>query len=257
MSDPKEAFETVDGCKVRVLRGGSGPTLMFLHGARGGSVWLPFFRALAQRYQVIVPEHPSFGRSDTPDWLDTIGDLAFFYLDFIKALGLRDIHLVGTSLGGWIAAELAVRNSADLRTLTLVAPAGIHVAGVPKGDVFLWSPEETARNLFYDQSLAEAALKQPPDEDEQNRQLKNSLATAKLCWQPRFYNPHLHKWLHRIDRPTLLVWGDSDKIIPPPYGPAFQKLIPGSRLEVIAQCGHLPHIEKTDAAVRLIEAHAK
>jgi pimeloyl-ACP methyl ester carboxylesterase len=252
MSDAKESYETVAGCKVQMLRGGKGAPLLFLHGGGGAGVWFPFFQKLADRYDVIMPEHPGFGRSDTPEWLDNVGDLANFYLDFIKQLGLRDIHLVGHSLGGWIAADLAVRNTSALRSLTLMAPAGIHVAGVPKGDIFLWTPEQLVRGLVADPALAEMILKMVPDDAERQRQMKNMLMLAKVGWQPRFYNPDLRKWLHRIDRPTLIVWGDSDKVIPPPYGPAYRDLIPGSKLAVIPNCGHLPHIEKTDEVLAAV-----
>jgi len=252
MSEPKEFYETIAGCKVQMLRGGKGAPLLFLHGGGGAGVWLPFFKTLADKFEVIVPEHPGFGRSDMPDWLDNIGDFANFYLEFMDKLGLTGVNLVGTSLGGWIAADLAVRDSGPLRTLTLVAPAGIHVQGVPKSDIFLWTPEQTVRNLFADPAMVEMALKRTPDEEERRRQMKNALTMAKVGWQPRLYDPHLRKWLHRIDVPTLIVWGDSDKVIPPAYGPAYRDLIPGSRLEVLKGCGHLPHIEKSAETVALV-----
>jgi pimeloyl-ACP methyl ester carboxylesterase len=252
MSEAREGFETVAGCKIYVLRGGRGSPLLFLHGGRGAGVWLPFFQALSEHFEVIVPEHPGFGRSDTPDWLDNVGDLANFYHEFIDKLNLRNLNLAGTSLGGWIAADMAVRNCSALRTLSLVAPAGIHVQGVPKGDLFLWTPEQLAHNLFFDQALAEAMLKRAPDDEERRRQAKNALTTAKLGWQPRLYDPNLRKWLHRISCPTLIIWGDSDKLIPPAYGPAFRDLIPGAKLEVLAKCGHLPHVERTGELVASI-----
>jgi len=252
MSEPKESYETIAGCKVQMLRGGKGAPLLFLHGGGGAGVWLPFFKSLAEKFDVIVPEHPGFGRSDMPDWLDNVGDFANFYLEFMDKLGLTGVNLVGTSLGGWIAADLAVRDSGPLRTLTLVAPAGIHVQGVPKGDIFLWTPEQTVRNLFADPAMVEMALKRTPDEEERRRQMKNALTMAKVGWQPRLYDPHLRKWLHRIDVPTLIVWGDSDKVIPPAYGPAYRDLIPGSRLEILKGCGHLPHIEKGAETVALV-----
>jgi pimeloyl-ACP methyl ester carboxylesterase len=118
--------------------------------------------------------------------------------------------------------------SARACSLTLVAAAGIHVPGEAKGDLFLWTPEQLVRNLFFDQALAEAMLKQTPDEDERKRQAKNALTLAKLTWQPRLYDPNLRKWLHRIDRPTLIVWGDSDKLIPPAYGFGIWTLAPAS-----------------------------
>ena len=240
----RESFETVAGCKIRIMRGGSGEPLLFLHGARGASAWLPFFETMSERFDLIVPEHPGFGGSDTPGWLDNVGDLAYFYLDLIDTLKLPRLNLAGVSLGGWIAAEIAVRNQSALKTLTLICAAGIHVKGVAKGDIFMWSREDFIRNIFHDPKVAEAMLAQPPGEAELMIEMKNRLATAKLGWQPRLYNPDLAKWLHRITVPTLIVWGDDDKVFPPPYGEAYHRLILGSRLEVIKDAGHTLQIEK-------------
>jgi pimeloyl-ACP methyl ester carboxylesterase len=257
MSDAKESSATIAGCKISVMRGGKGAPLLFLHGGGGAGIWFPFFQQLSDRFDVIMPEHPGFGRSDTPPWLDNVGDLANFYLEFIHTFGLKGAHLIGHSLGGWTAADLAVRDSSALRTLTLMAPAGISVPGVPPGDIFMWTPEQLVRNLVADQSLAEMILKMVPDDEERKRQAKNALTLAKLTWQPRLHDPHLRKWLHRIALPTLILWGDSDKVIPPPYGPAYRDLIPGAKLEVFKGCGHLPHIEKTaevlDSVTKFIE----
>ncbi|MGH6709287.1 MAG: alpha/beta fold hydrolase [Bradyrhizobium sp.] len=252
MSEAQHSFAEVAGCKISLHRAGKGEPLLFLHGARGASEWTPFMAALAERFDVIVPEHPGFGRSQTPDWLDNVGDLAYFYLDFLEKNRLDGVHLVGTSLGGWVAAEMAVRQTAALKSLTLVAPAGIHVPGVPKGDIFLWSAETTTRNLFFDPALAEVMLAQPVSEEQQDRLLQNNLTMAKLSWQPRLYNPDLAKWLHRIDVPTLIVWGEQDKVIPAAYGPAFERLIPGAQLKILPACGHLPHVERTSAFVKAI-----
>ena len=248
----KETFETFNGCRIRLLRGGEGAPLLFLHGGGGAPVWLPFMESLAQRFDVIVPEHPGYGGSDTPDWLDNVGDLAYFYLDVIEALGLAKVHLVGTSLGGWVAAEIAVRSCERLATLTLSAAVGIHVKGVPKGDLFMWSREQLIRNLYHDQKLADAALAQPVTDDALMAYAKNQLTSAKLGWNPRLHNPHLHKWLHRISVPTLLVWGDDDKLVPLPHGSAYAALIPGAQLHVIDRCGHVPHVERPDEFVKVV-----
>ncbi len=229
------------------MRGGDGPPVLFLHGAGGAGAWLPFMERLAENHRVTVPDHPGYGNSGTPDWLDDLTDLAFFYLDFLEAEGLSDVHLVGGSLGGWIAAEMAIRDSSRLASLTLVAAAGIHVDGVPKGDLFLWTPEERIHNLFHDQALAEARLAVEPTDEEADIGLKNEFTTAKLAWSPRFYNPQLRKWIHRITLPTLIVWGDDDRIFPAEYAAAWHELIPGSKVAVIPDCGHLPHVEKADA----------
>jgi pimeloyl-ACP methyl ester carboxylesterase len=254
MAGHRSEFMEVNGCSVEVLRGGAGETLLFLHGAGGASAWAPYMERLAERFDVTVPSHPGFGRSDTPDWLDNMQDMAYFYLDFLEAADLRDMHLVGNSLGGWLAAEIAVRTTERIKTLTLVSPGGIHVQGVPKGDIFLWGPEERVRNTFYSQEMAEARLAVEPTPEDADIALKNLFTTAKLAWNPRFYNPDLYKWLHRIDVPTMILWGDSDKIFPPEYGKAYNEMIPGSQLRIVPQCGHLPQQEKLDDFIAAVGA---
>jgi pimeloyl-ACP methyl ester carboxylesterase len=251
VSSSKTETHEVAGCSVHMMRGGEGAPVLFLHGAGGAGIWLPFMAALSEQFELLVPDHPGFGRSDRPDWLDELSDLAYFYLDFMDALDLDGVHLVGHSLGGWIAAEIAIRNTRRLASLTLVSAAGLHINGVPKGDLFLWAPEERVRNLFVDQKFADARLAMPLTEEQIDIALKNELATAELAWNPRFHHPQLRKWIHRIDIPTLIVWGDSDKIFPARYGEEYHRLIRGSRLAILPGCGHIPQVEKADAFVDL------
>lgn len=240
----REIFVTVAGCRTLVQRGGEGPPLLWLHDAGGGGRWTPFLTRLAGRYDVIAPELPGFGRSDTPDWFDTIHDVGFFVLDLLKAFDLRGVHLVGASLGGWVAAEAAVRSTERLASLTLIGPAGLRMKGVPRPDTFLWTEEEATRALFHNQVLADAILAIVPDEAEIDRRLKNRFATARLAWSPRSHDPHLHKWLHRIDVPTLIVWGAEDRYVPQVYAQHWAGLIPGARAVVVPDCGHAPQLEK-------------
>ena len=256
MAAVKDYFETVENCRTHVLRAGSGQPMLFLHGANGGR-WLPFLDRLAEDFEVIAPEHPGFGPSDTPDWLDNMGDLAHFYLEFMHRLDLRDVVLVGTSLGGWLACEIATRSSERLSKLALAAPAGIRVKGVPKGDMFLWTAEELTRNLFHSRDLQDRMLAMPMSDEDRDMALRNRFTTAKLAWAPRLYNPDLEKWLHRIRVPTLILWGRQDKLIPEAYGQRFHELIPGSTLQVFDECGHLPHVEKMDEYVAAIRSFAK
>ena len=253
MADHATTRLTVGGCNIGLLRGGAGRPLLFLHDGGGGGQWLPFMADLAARHDVIVPEHPGFGSSDMPDWLDNIPDLANFYLDFLDQLDLTSVDLVGFSLGGWIAAELAVRNTQRLASLTLVGAAGIHVPGVAQVDTFLTSNEQLVRYLFHDQKHADAVIGEMKRPELEDIILRNRTTTAKLVWQPRGYDPHLRKWLHRIDVPTLLVWGANDRIYPPDYATAYQRLIPGSKVAIIPDCGHLPQIEQGAAFVAALE----
>jgi pimeloyl-ACP methyl ester carboxylesterase len=254
MPDHTSSKITVRGCNIGLMRGGAGRPLLFLHGGGGAGGWLPFMADLAARHDVIVPEHPGFGASDTPDWLDNIPDLANFYLDLLDQLDLRDVDLIGFSLGGWAAAELAVRNTRRLASLTLVAAAGIHVKGIEQVDTFLLTDEQRVRAMFFDQRRADdmiERLKRPEFED---IDLKNRTTTARLTWQPRGYDPHLQKWLHRIDVPTLLVWGANDRVFPKDYAYAYQRLIPGSQVVIIPDCGHVPYLEQRQSFVAALES---
>jgi pimeloyl-ACP methyl ester carboxylesterase len=242
----------IRGDRIQVMRGGSGPTLLVLHGAGGADAWQPWMTKLARDHQVIVPQHPGFGGAEPPEWLDNIADLASFYLDFLETEQLRDVHLVGFSLGGWIAAELATRNTSRLASLTLVAAAGIRVPGVPQIDIFATSEEQSLRDLYYDQTLAEAALARVLVPETEDARLYNRVTAAKLLWQPRLHDPHLRKRLHRIDVPTLLIWGEHDRVFPPAYGRAWQELVPGAQLLVLPACGHLPQAEAPDAMASAI-----
>ena len=242
----------IAGCGLHYRRGGEGPSLLFLHGAGGADTALPVMKTLSEHHDVIVPDHPGFGASDEPGWLDNVHDMAYFYLDVLEALELTDVHLAGASLGGWIALEIAVRNSTRLGKLSLIGSAGISLPDVPTGDIFMWDPEQSVRNLVHDAQLAERILSLEKTPEQLEIAIKNSFTTARLAWEPRLFDPHLHKWLHRVDVPTHLLWGANDAVVPLAYGEALQKLIPGSRLSVIDACGHLPHVEKPDEFVALL-----
>jgi pimeloyl-ACP methyl ester carboxylesterase len=252
-ADYSTSVLSVRGCRIRLMRGGAGEPLIYLHGASGAS-WLPFLQRLAGNFDVIAPEHPGFGESDTPDWLDNIHDLAYFYLDLFDALEVKDAHLVGNSLGGWIAAELAVRSTHHLASLTLCDAAGIHVPGVKQMDTFLCTDEQRLRDFFYDPKKAAAMIARVLSPELEDVALKNRTTVAKLVWQPRDHDPHLHNWLHRIDVPTLLVWGDTDRLFPKQHALAFQQAIPGAKLVMIPKCGHVPQIEQPDAFVGALES---
>jgi len=249
---PTPSKHNVRDVSVRVLRGGSGPPLLFLHGANGMPPWARFFELLAEKCDVRVPEHPGFGTSDNPGWLRNTADLAMYYLDFLEGLGAGKVHLVGHSLGGWTAAELAVRNSAHVASLTLIAPAGLRIKGMPSGDVFMWAPDEATRNVYYDQSIAERILALPMSEEAADIALTNRFASAKFGWEPRWYSPSLERWLHRITVPTLVIWGADDKLFPQAYAGRWRERIPHAAVEIIPQCGHVPIVEKPEATARMI-----
>ena len=246
MAEQNTSPLTLNGIELKVRRQGSGETILLLHGAGGSAGLVPLVEELSGDYEILMPDHPGFGLSGDSKQTTTISDLAYHYLDFIKDQDLNDVHLVGHSMGGWIAAEIAIRSQAALKSLTLICSAGIHVKGVPKGDLFLWSPEESARNIFVKQEAVDRILNYEPSDAELEVMIRNKVSAAKYAWHPRFYNPDLSKWLHRISVPTLVVWGDQDKIFPKDYATAFKKFLPHAEVEVLKDCGHVPHVDRPD-----------
>lgn len=231
--------------------------LLFLHGAGGAESALPFLARFAAAMPVLVPDHPGFGQSPDPAWLDNIHDAAYAYLDFLEALDLRDVHLVGSSLGGWLALEIAIRDASRLASLTVIGAAGIRPGQIPTGDLFMWSPEERVRNLVADPALAERILALPQTAEQQDVALRNHFTTAKLAWEPRFFDPHLEKWLHRLRLPTHVIWGAQDRLFPPEYGQRLASMIPAARWSVIEGCGHLPQVERPDELAALVQQLAR
>jgi pimeloyl-ACP methyl ester carboxylesterase len=257
MASPRESMVNVRGCNINLREAGAGRPLLFLHGAQGYLGFPPFLESLAKRYRVLAPDHPGFGKSERPEWIDNVSDLAYFYMDLMDQLDLKDALVVGNSIGAWTAMDMAIRSSKRIAGLVLIAAAGIHVKGVQKADMFMPSFDELVRMQYVDEALIAKRI-----EDEHNPELftmlaRNRIMAAKLCWQPRLFDPHLERWLHRIDVPSLIVWGEQDRIIPPTYAAAFKDLIPGSQVVMIPNCGHMPHVEKPEAFLNALNAFAE
>jgi pimeloyl-ACP methyl ester carboxylesterase len=252
----EERFVDVRGTRVHLQTEGNGEPLLFLHGA-GGPAWLPAFPRLAERYAVYAPAHPGFGQSDNREDWDSIEDYVYHYLDLLDTLQLDRVHLVGASLGGWLAAELAVAHSHRLRTLGLLDAAGLWVDEAPMTDIFILSPEQMTKLTWHDPSKAPAPP--PATPETMLAQARARATTARLAWNPYFHNPKLPGRLGRIKVPTLILWGDSDGVIPLEHGRRYQQLIPGSELVVIPECGHSVLREQPDrgaqALLSFLERH--
>jgi pimeloyl-ACP methyl ester carboxylesterase len=260
MTADRERLEIRD-VTLTLRRAGTGPTLLYLHGFDGAPASGAVTDRLARDFRVLVPDHPGMGETDTPSWLDTIHDIAYFYLDFLKRLDLADVHLVGLDLGGWIALEIAVRSVERLRSLTLIGSAGIHLNGVPKGDLFMRAPDIVFRSLFADPAKADELLARQPTREEEDTLLKNRFTIARIGWHPPLSDPHLAKWLHRVKLPVQIIWGDTDRLFPIEYAHEFERLLSGSRLTVLPSCGHAAHIERpvvlATAIASFVKEHAR
>jgi pimeloyl-ACP methyl ester carboxylesterase len=243
---------SVAGVRTHLLRGGRGAPLLVLHPQFASSRWFPYHDALAARFHVYAPDHPGFGQSERPEWLDGIDDLVFHYADLLDTLSLERVAILGTSLGGWIAAELAAAHPERVQRLVLVGAAGLKVDGVERFDVFLHPVEETLRHLFHDASRAAQLLPTELGAEVIVRGYHEATTLARLSWNPYLYNPKLARRLRRITAPTLIVWGENDTFLPVAHGEAYAQLIPGATLQIIPQCGHLVPLEQTELFARHI-----
>ncbi len=240
------------GSKVHVQRFGRGEPLLFLHGLQGMSENEPGLLELSERYEIIAPDHPGFGRSDVSDNVDDVKDLAIFYLDLLDALKLDAVHVVGQCLGGWIAMEMAIYASHRFKSLTLVNSAGLRLKGVPRGDMFVCSEGELLKLLFAGEGAKawlETWRSSPDREDIYER---NRAAAAKFSWSPRLCNPKLDRWLHRVKVPTHVVWSEGNQVIPLAYGEALRDMIPGASLSKVGNAAHLVNLDQPKAFAREI-----
>jgi pimeloyl-ACP methyl ester carboxylesterase len=231
----------VRGVNLRMFRGGAGVPVLFLHGAAGLSAWTPFFEALSQQYALTVTEHPGFGLSDDAESLASMADVAGFYLDLIDALNLPPFHLVGNSLGGWLASEIAIRDSSRLKSLTVIAPAGLRSKVIDPGSPA--TPESAIRKLFFNQAIPDRMLAQVLTEEQKRIQQRNQ-RRAETLGNGSYCNPQLEAALGVLSMPSLVIWGDQDRVVPPAHAELWRAALPGAQVAVIPDAGHLPHAEK-------------
>jgi pimeloyl-ACP methyl ester carboxylesterase len=248
----------VNGIRVEMNeRGrGRGRPLLFLHPSVGFDGASPVLDRLAERARVIAPSHPGFGASEQPRAFDTVDDLAYFYLDLLDQLDLTDTIVVGVSLGAWIAAEIAVKSTQRISHLVLANAVGIKVGDRETrdiADIFAITEQEFNELAYFDPKCAARDYAAMP-EDEVRVAARNREATARYGWAPYMHDPKLKGRLHRINIPTLFLWGTADRILSEAYGRAYCAAIPGARFEPIERAGHFPHIEQPDEFARRIFA---
>ena len=242
--------------KISVLRGGAGDPLVYFHSAAGEAVHAAL-EDLADDHDVIVPLFPGFGESEGIENIDGIEDAAFHLLDVFDALGLTAPGVIGLSLGGWLAAELATRSPQRIGNLVLVSPVGLYIDGSPVGQIFGRSPAELAEDLFADQGHPMAQMMHALSEKMGDLMSMAEVpiaillpmwasmsATAKIGWNPYLHNPKLGQRLRRVSAPTLVVAGEKDRLLPRAHPEAYAAGIPGARLEVLEEAGHMAPLER-------------
>jgi pimeloyl-ACP methyl ester carboxylesterase len=239
---------TVAGRPTIVRQAGQGVPFVYLHSTLGeSSTWLPFYQTWAKHFQVLVPTHPGFGKGGSLDQIDSIEDMAFHYVELCDALGFEQVILGGVSLGGWIAAEFAVRWPERVQRLWIADAPGLWVEEQPLPDLFriMQRPERSRQFLFHDPNcfVADLVFKGSSEDEQILTAYQNLTALARLVWE-RPYNPKLASRLHRLQCPVLLLWGANDRVVPPAYGEAYRAYLPQAELKLIPECGHLPMFER-------------
>ena len=238
---------------LELFDAGQGPPVLFLHGAGGFAEGQPFVAPLSVRRRLIAPSHPGFGKSSLPDWLDSIDDIAHLYLELMDTLGLDKVDIIGCSIGGWIAAEIATKVPERLRKLVMVGPVGVKVGPADKldiPDIFAMPQADVNKLVFHDPSKAPDPSKM--SDDELAIVFRNRETTALLVWEPWMHNPKLKRRLHRVRAPVLFVRGQSDGLVSAEYLKVYAGLLPNARTLTIPAAGHAPHLEQAEAFVAAV-----
>lgn len=246
----------VHGIDIEVKTLGAGAPIFLLQGEEQLEAGSAFVADLARTNKVIMPSPPGFGTSGRPDWVTNPDDLAYVMLDLAGMLGLAGAPLVGCSLGGWIAAEMATKDDSRFSHLVLIDAYGVKVGGpfdVDIQDVWIQLPQKVAAMKWRDQEKGKrdyAAM----NDDQLTVVARNTESFARFCWEPYMHNPKLKHRLHRIQTPTLVLWGENDGVASAAYGKAYAGLIPGAQFETIAEAAHYPQIEQPEAVLKALRA---
>jgi pimeloyl-ACP methyl ester carboxylesterase len=246
----------VNGTTIEYVELGQGRPILFLHPGIGIDPDAPVLHELAKGGRVIAPSHPGFGTSQLPKGMTSVDDVSYFYLDLLDQLDLRDVLVVGVGLGGWLAAEIATKNSTRLSRLVLANAIGVKIGDRETRDIVdIWSlmPDEFNTLAYFDPKNGVHDYKSLP-EAESLAAARNREAYARIAWSPYMHSPKLKNRLHRIKLPTLFLWGTADRILSEKYGRGYCGLIAGARFEPIEKAGHFPHIEQPEVVLSAVNA---
>lgn len=241
--------------EVRYFSAGQGESLLFLHGS-GGLTWGPFLDQLAENYAVTAPEHPGYGESSGLDHLEDITDLALYAGDFCDAVGIETAHVIGHSLGGMLAAEMAVVQAQYVDRLVICNAIGFWRDDAQVLDYIITPPEELMPAVFHDlESPVVLETFKPPETPEEMQDMlyertKSFMAAGKFAWP--IPDRGLKRRIHRIKAPTLIIWGESDGLVPPVYAEDFKSGIKDSRVVIMKNTAHMPMYEQPEEFVGLV-----
>jgi len=240
------------GLPVRLHRAGNGPPLLILHHDIGTPERLPLYDSLAERFDVLLPQHPGYGHSERPQWMRGVSDLAVLYRWLLSSLEVPHAALLGLGFGGWIAAGMASMAPADAAKLVLVGPMGIKPVEDFILDQALLSHIDYARAGFHDQQAFDAVYGAEPSTDQLVEWDLCREMNFRIAWKPYMYSQTLPHLLGGVRSPTLVVWGAEDRVVPPSTAQQWQTALPAAQLEIIPDCGHCVDMEKPAALAALL-----
>lgn len=256
MSEAALELVEVNGVGLQLRRTGSGPKLLFLEPHVGLWKAEDFLAELARHYTVLVPSHPGFEESPTVDHFNAVEDLAYLYLDLFEQEDLEDLNVVGASFGAWVALSVAIKDARRFRSLVLIDPVGAHFGGPEDediADIFSMGEVEFAQKAFADE---EKGYKNYPDLSDEELLIssRNREAAARYAWMPCLYDPKMKYRLHRVAVPTLVLWGEADRITARDYAERMAAGIPAAKFATLPNAGHFPYIEQPGDTVARIRA---
>jgi pimeloyl-ACP methyl ester carboxylesterase len=254
MADPNTRIVKVrPDLSIPVTEAGTGRPVLLLHGGGGPATVQNIAAHLSGTMRVITPTHPGWDGTERPGWLTSVGDLAQAYLQLLDAEGLCDVVVIGSSVGGWIAADMAVRDAGHLVSgLILIDSAGVLVESQPIRDFFALDARGVAEYSYHDPDRFYVDPATIPA-DQMARRAAN-LATLRVL-AGDMYDPELLGQAGQVKIPVLVVWGDSDRLFTPEYGRAFARAFPQAQFTLIAEAGHLPHLEQPAATFAAVDSY--
>jgi pimeloyl-ACP methyl ester carboxylesterase len=229
--------------------GGAGRPILFLHGGGGFNERQPFVAPFAEKRRFVAPSHPGFGTSTLPDWLDSVDDIVHLYLELLDVLKFDRVDLVGCSIGGWIAADMATKAPERFARIVLVGPVGVKVGPADKldiPDIFAMPQDEVLKLTYHDPERMKPDIAKMTD-GELAVMFRARETLALLTWEPWMHNPKLKRRLHRITAPTLFIRGESDGLVSQNYLDAYARLLPNAGTQTIKAAGHVPQLEQPTA----------
>jgi pimeloyl-ACP methyl ester carboxylesterase len=253
---PTESMVEVAGGKVQLLQAGRGRPLVVLHHDVGNPGWLQFYDTLADRFQVHVPSHPGFGKSDRPEWMRTVRDMTMVYLWLLQKLSLGPVTMVGLGFGGWIAAEMVMMCHHGISHLVLVNPMGFQPKQGEILDQFLINTIDYVRSGFENQDKYVEQYTAEPSLDQLEQWEINREMTSRIAYKPYMYDQALPQLICGVSTPTLIVWGAQNRIVPRICGDQYRDAIPGARLEMVAGAGHFLEVENPAELAKMVQGFA-